>query len=92
MAQALARRWLTKVATAEYRVRIFYGAREYKNLPNLLRAFRDNKAKIAGLSPVCDMGVKEEFDYVEVWSRDYEGLRKLGQWFEKQDFDTTGIW
>lgn len=92
MARSLAKRWLVKVATAEYRIRVLYGARDYRNLPNLLRAFRDNKVKIAGLAPVTDMGVKEAFDYFEVWSRDYEGLFRLGQWFEKQGFDTTGIW
>jgi len=92
MARAVARRWLAKVATAEYRIRVMYRAREYRNLPNLLRAFRDGKVKIANLHPVQDLGVREDFDFVEVWSHNYEGLYKLGQWFEKQDFDTTGIW
>jgi hypothetical protein len=92
MAKTVARRWLNKVALAEYRIRVFYGARDYRNLPNLLRAFRDGKAQIAGLSPVSDMGVKEEFDYVEVWSKDYAGMLQLGAWFERQKFDTTGIW
>jgi len=92
MAKTLARRWLGKVASAEYRVRVMYSSREYRNLPNLLRAFRDGKVRIAGLAPVKDMGIRDEFDFVEVWSRDHAGLLRLGQWFEKQGFDTTGIW
>jgi len=92
MAKSVAQRWLVKVAKAEYRIRVLYGSREYKNLPNLLRAFRDGKVKIASLSPLPDLGVQSGFDALEVWSSDYESLMKLGAWFEKQGFDTSGIW
>lgn len=92
MARSVARRWLQSVAQAEYRIRVLYGSREYRNLPNLLRAFRDGKVALQGLPSVSDLGVKEDFDAVEVWSKNYDALRKLCAWFEKQGFDTTGIW
>ena len=92
MAKAVAKRWLAKVASAEYRLRVLYGAREYKNLPNLLRAFRDGKVALTQAPVVRDLGVKEDFDGIEVWSHDYEGLLKLSAWFEKQGFETTGVW
>ena len=92
MAKAVAHKWLSTITAAEYRIRVMYSSRGYKNLPNLLRAFRDGKVQIKGLEPLLDLGVQEEFDYVEVWSKDYAGMSKLGQWFDKQKFDTTGIW
>lgn len=92
MVKTVARKWLSKMARAEYRIRVVHSSREYRNLPNLLRAFRDGKVRIAGLRTVADMGVREEFDFVEVWSKDYAGISKLGEWFERQGFDTTGIW
>jgi len=92
MARAVARRWLKKVATVEYRIRVFYGSRNYKNLPNLLRAFRDGKVIVAGVPIVSDLGIKADFDGIELWSRDFDGLCRLNGWLEKQSFDTTGIW
>ena len=92
MARAVARRWIGKVARAEYRVRVLYGAVEYKNLPNLLRAFRDGKVAMQGLKPLPDMGVKEDFDGFEVWSSDKEAILALNTWLESRGFETSGAW
>lgn len=92
MAKCVAQRWLAKKVQVEYRIRLMYGARNYKNLPNLLRAFRDGKTSIVGLPPICDLGIKEDFDAVEIWSKEYDSLVRLCKWFEKQGFETTGIW
>lgn len=92
MARAVARRWIGKVARAEYRVRVLYGAVEYKNLPNLLRAFRDGKVAMKGLKPLPDMGVKEDFDGFEVWSSDKEAILSLNTWLEGRGFETSGVW
>lgn len=92
MAKDVARRWLGRLATSEHRLKILYGVREEKKLPNLLRSFRDRKATFADVPFIEDMGVKEGFDYVEVWSSDRDGLMKLRDWFEKRGYETTGIW
>ena len=92
MAKAVACRWITKVAKPEYRVKILLGSKEIKNLPGLLRSFRDGKVAMSGVPHVADLGVKEHFDALEVWSRNHEGLTKLAAWFEKRGFETTGVW
>lgn len=92
MARSVARRWLSRVAQEEFRLRVIYGSREYRNLPNLLRAFRDGKVAIQGVPTIPDLGVKDDFDGVEVWTRDREAMLKLGHWFEGRGLDTTGVW
>lgn len=92
MARRVARRWLSQVAEPEYRFKILLGSREYKNLANLLRSFRDGKVAMRGLKVVTDMGISESFDAVTVWSKDREGLVALQGWFEKRGFETSGIW
>jgi len=92
MAKRVASQWVKKEAHAEYRMRIYYGAKEIKNLPNLLRSFRDTRVAIQGLVPLPDMGIKESFDFVEVWSKNRKGLMGLQKWVEARDLETTGIW
>lgn len=92
MARDVARRWVSRVAQAEYRIRVLYGAREYKNLPNLLRAFRDGKVAMKGLGTIPDLGIKEDFDALELWSSNYDAILRLGTWFEARGFETTGVW
>lgn len=92
MARDVARRWVSKIAHAEFRLRVLYGADEYKNLPNLLRAFRDGKVAMRGLSTIRDLGVKEDFDGIEVWSSNREALVNLKEWFERRGFETSGVW
>lgn len=92
MAKEVARRWLGRLASIEYRLKILYGVREIKNLPGLLRSFRDSRVVLASVPCIDDLGVKEEFDFVEVWSSNREGLLKLRDWFESRGYETTGIW
>jgi len=92
MARSVARRWVGRVAKAEYRLRVLYGAVEFKNLPNLLRAFRDGKVAMSGLQALPDMGVKEDFDGFEVWSSNKDALMSLNVWLEARGFETTGVW
>ena len=92
MARNIARRWIAATAKAEYRLRVLYGAKEYKNLPNLLRAFRNGKVAMVGIKPIPDLGVTESFDGMEVWSSDKEALATLNTWFESKGFETSGVW
>jgi len=80
------------MAHAEYRFSVLFGAREIRNLPGLLRSFRDGKVAMEDVPQIHDLGVKESFDTVSVWSTDREGLIKLKDWFEKRGFETTGVW
>ena len=92
MERAVARRWIGRVAHTEYRLRVLYGATEFKNLPNLLRAFRDGKVAVKGVRVIADLGVKEDFDGIELWSSDRDALAGLQTWFEGRGFETTGVW
>lgn len=88
----VAQRWLRRVAAPEYRFEILYGAKDFKNLPNLLRTFRDGKVSL-GVPTIPDLGIKEaSLDSVSVWSKDRDALITLQNWFEKRGFETTGIW
>jgi len=92
MTKRVAQRWLRAVSFPEYRIKVLYGSREIRNLTNLLYAFRDGKVAMNGVRRVADLGVKADFDGLNLWSRDREGLKSLGEWFEKRGFETTGIW
>ena len=91
MAHLVAGKWLTKLATAEYRFSILYGNYRIKNLPDLLRSFRDSRVAMTGLKPIKDLGIKESFDGIEVWSSDKVGMIALQKWFEDRNFETTGV-
>jgi len=92
MAKSVARRWISRVAEPEYRVKVLLGSKEFRNLSNLLRSFRDSKVAMQGVPTIKDLGVKEHFDTLEIWSRDRESLVKLAGWFESRGFDTSGVW
>lgn len=92
MTRAVARRWISRVAHTEYRLRVLLGGNEIRNLPGLLRSFRDRKVGMADVTPLPDLGVRESFDFVEVWSTNREGLVHLKDWFERRGFETTGVW
>jgi hypothetical protein len=89
MAKEVARRWLEAKARAEYRLRI-YGS-HIRNFPGLLRAFRDNRTRIAGVKSIPDLGIREGFDTVSVWSTDYDALMSLQKWVESRGMDTSGV-
>ncbi len=92
MIKRVARKWVARIAHPEYRFRVLLGAREIRNLPGLLRSFRDGKITMGDVPRVADLGIKEGFDSLAVWSKDREGLLKLSEWFEKRGFETTGVW
>ena len=92
MAKALARQWLRKKATEEYRLKIYLGAKEIRNLPGLRRSLSDSKIKMAGVDPITDMAIEACFDSITVWSGDRDSLVTLRDWFEKRGFETTGVW
>jgi len=92
MTKRVAQRWLRAVSFPEYRIRVLYGAKEIRNIANLLYSFRDGKVAMKGVPRVADLGIKADFDGLELWSRDHDGLKALGEWFEKRGFETTGIW
>lgn len=90
MSKSVARQWLLKSARPEYRFRVFNPAA--KDYPSVLRAFRDSKTKLAGVNPLPDLGIKEEFGGFYVWSSDLEALKTLQTWFAKRGLETSWIW
>lgn len=92
MAKRVARRWVIGVAYPEYRLRVLFGSNQIRNLGNLLQSFRDGRIAMTGVPRVADLGIREDFDGLDLWSRDVDGLRALQAWFEKRGFETTGLW
>jgi len=92
MTRRVAERWLRAVSFPEHRIRVLYGSREIRNLTSLLYSFRDGKIAMQDVPRVADLGVKTDFDGIELWSRDHDGLKALANWFEKRGFETTGLW
>jgi hypothetical protein len=90
MSRKIARQWLLQQAKPEYRFRVFNpNAKDY---PSVLRSFRDGKLKVGSVSPIPDLGVKEDFEGFYVWSSDQVALKTLQQWFAKRGLETTWIW
>lgn len=92
MVKRLASTWLSSNARPDYRITVYAGSENLQNLPGLLRAFRDGRARIASLDPIRDLGMEIGMDRVEVWSSNKEGLVALDTWLRKRGCDTTGIW
>ena len=94
MAKKVARRWLEQRLKAEYRVQAYTMAHcKVRNLPNLLKAFRDGKVKLAGVPTIPDLGVRVQgMDSIEFWSSNEEALKQLQEWLEKRGLETSGIW
>lgn len=92
MAKEVARRYLERRAKAEYRLRIYACGPYIRNLAGLMRAFRDSKTKIAGVDAIPDLGVRDNFDSVSVWTSNYESLVSLKDWAEGRGMETSGIW
>lgn len=92
LSKKVAEKWLAKKATPEYRLKIFGWVDRLRGFPSLLRSFREGKLRIGGIDPVLDLGVKEGFDSVTVWSSDRESLVKLRNWVEKRGLETSGVW
>ena len=91
MAKEVARKWLRKRAKVECRFTV-YSTGKVRNLPNLLKSFRDAKVTIKDVPKIPDLGIKEKFDAVELWSSDRVSLLKLKDWLEKRGLETSGIW
>ena len=92
MAKKLARRWLKDKVSTEYRFTVYYGGREIKNLAGLLRSFRDSKLRLGSVEPLPDLGIKESFDSLQVWSSNRTALITLKDWIEGKGVETSGIW
>lgn len=93
MAKSVARKWLTKHARTEYRLSIYSGASgKVRNLPSLLKSFRDGKIKMGSVIPIGDLGIKEGFDNLVVWSSNREALVSLENWLNERSIETSGIW
>jgi len=92
MAKRVATAWLEQHAHPEYRITVYAGSENLKNLPGLLRAFRDNKMRIGSIKPLDDLGITQGFDQVTIWSKDKTGMLDLDEWLQEKGCETTGIW
>lgn len=92
MAGRVATRWLSANLRDEYRLTIYQSGKGVRNLPGLLRSFRDGKIKIGSVLPIKDLGIKLGFDQVEIWASDYAGMVNLDTWLRDAGCETSGIW
>ena len=91
MAKSLARKWLRKKVSAEYRFTI-YSPHKVNGLLSLLRSFRNNRIKLGSTQPLPDLGIEETPDSIMVWSKDRTALCSLQDWLEVRGCETSGIW
>ena len=92
MAKRVAQTWLRTHADPEYRLTVYRGSsRESRNLPGMLRSFRDGKFKFAATEPVADLGIKVAFDHLVVWSKDKTRLQGLEAALQKMGCETSGV-
>lgn len=94
LAKRIARKYIQKIAKAEYRFDVFYStidSGKVKRLPELLRSFRDGKVKIENIPYIPDLGMEEALDKITLWSADGTLLRVLHQWLEGKGLETTGL-
>jgi len=91
LARAIAARYLTEVSRPEYRLSILTGSDERVHVPSMLAGLRDGRLKFGSVDAPVDIGIREEFDSVAVWSPDADTLRKIAAWFESRGFETSGV-
>lgn len=93
MAKDIAKQWIRKRTTDEYRIKIYATQSvDFQALPSLLKSLRNGQAKLGSVNKIEDLGVQVGFDYISLWSSDRESLVKLSQWLEKRGFETSGVW
>lgn len=96
MAKGVAERWLKSHSAPEYRITVYESgtSKPIRNISNLLRSFRDGKARIAGISPIPDLGIgrEESAGTLTIWSSNHSELVKLDKWLTARGFLSTGIW
>lgn len=92
LAKKVASRWLEAAAKEEYRISVYSTASSSKNLPVMLRLFRDGRMKIGSVKPITDLGVKVAFDHLEIWSSNHDGMVQLDSWLRDRGYETSGIW
>jgi hypothetical protein len=92
LAKKVASRWLEAAAKEEYRISVYSTASSSKNLPVMLRLFRDGRMKIGSVKPITDLGVKVAFDHLEIWSSNRDSMIQLDSWLRDRGYETSGIW
>ena len=74
------------------RILILFLIGQVKNLIGLLRSVRDGKTAVEGLPLISDLGLREGYDYLSVWSSDHDKMLSLVQWLESKGYETSGLW
>ena len=92
MAKRVADKWLRRTAKAEYRFEVLAGPVDLRNIPNMLRSFRDGKVAMRGIPRIPDLGIQEQGDTLALWSRNRKAVLALKNWFEAKGFETSGVW
>lgn len=93
MAKDIAKQWLRKRVTDEYRVKIYSTQTvDFQALPGLLKSLREGKVRLGSVTQIKDLGVDVGFDYISIWSSERETLIQLKDWLEKRGFETSGVW
>lgn len=94
MAHNVARRWLFEHASPEFRLRVFTGSERVSHFQRSnLHKFRNGCAGLfPGVDPIPDLGIQTNGDSLYFWSRNRKAIMQLMNYYERQGFETTGIW
>lgn len=94
MSREIATQWLESNSKPEYRLVAYppmHGA--INDLPTILRAWRDGRARIAKESMPLDLGVRvNSSGSLVVWSSDYPKIKVLAAWMTKRGYEVDGVW
>lgn len=94
MAHNVARKFLFEHAKPEFRLRVFTGSVRISNFQrSALHKFRNGaKGQFRNVEPIPDLGIEVKGDSLFVWSRNRRAIKQLMEHYERQGFETTGIW
>lgn len=94
MSQEIAQQWLEARVTPEYRLEAhppIHGA--IRDLPTILRAWRDNRMRVAKTTSPLDLGVRIlGSGALVVWSSDYPKMKVLANWLTRRGYEVDGVW
>lgn len=90
MAKKLAKKWLTSHMAPRFKVRVFCN-QDPKVLGSLLYSWRDGRMKLGSLEPLPDLGIRQGFDFIDIWSSDKKAMSQLISYLESTGHETTGV-
>ena len=95
MTKDIAKEWVQNNSRPEYRLVVYppMSGTGVKDLPTILRAWRDGKSRLASESKPSDLGVHiSDAGTLTIWSTDYPKMKAISSWLSRRGYEVEGIW